>query len=133
MIAPIVLVATLVAPDPAPLRTALERCDRGAIAALTAIEPKRRAAFSGAAYDEQRAIATERAQLDAGLLGEGGAVASQPGPAPAAGDRVRAALEARQRRLDDARTVERAWRESLEDGRAAFLAQCTGRRDGNQP
>ncbi|WP_298198742.1 hypothetical protein [Novosphingobium sp.] len=136
MIAAPLLAVAIVAPDPAPLRSALERCDKGAIAALTAIEPKRRAAFSGAVYDEQRAIAEERARLDAApaaLAGpDGPAVVTQPG-AIAAPDRLRAALEARQRRLDDARTVERAWRESLEDGRAAFLAQCTNRRDGGQP
>ncbi|MBC2652968.1 hypothetical protein H7F50_15350 [Novosphingobium flavum] len=133
MIAAPLLAAAIVAPDPAPLRSALERCDKGAIAALTAIEPKRRAAFSGAVYDEQRAIAEERARLDAAPAApDGAAVVTQPG-AVAAPDRLRAALDARQRRLDDARTVERAWRESLEDGRAAFLAQCTNRRDGGQP
>lgn len=132
MIVALVLSAALAPPDPAPLRTALDRCDRGAIAALTALEPKRRAAFSGAVYDEQRAIARERAELDGALLGAelAGAPAAAGSPAP---DRARAALEARQRRLDDARTVERAWRETLEDGRAAFLAQCTNRRDGGQP
>ncbi len=137
MITTLLLSAALAPPDPAPLRTALDRCDRGAIAALTALEPKRRAAFSGAVYDEQRAIARDRAELDGPLLG------AEPAGAPAAAgstaitipapDRARAALEARQRRLDDARTVERAWRETLEDGRAAFLAQCTNRRDGGQP
>lgn len=134
MILPLILTAGLVPPDPAPLRTALERCDKGAIAALTALEPKRRAAFSGAVYDEQRAIAAERGQLDAAVLGIDQPTAPQPGAAPAtSADRLRAALDARQRRLDDARTVERAWRETLEDGRAAFLAQCTNRRDGGQP
>ena len=141
MIATLILSAALAPPDPAPLRTALDRCDRGAIAALTALEPKRRAAFSGAVYDEQRAIARDRAELDGALLGPAEpATAAPAAPAAtavpmtsAAPDRVRAALEARQRRLDDARTVERAWRETLEDGRAAFLAQCTNRRDGGQP
>ena len=138
MIAALLLSAALAPPDPAPLRTALDRCDRGAIAALTALEPKRRAAFSGAVYDEQRAIARERAELDGALLvptepAGASAAAGSPAITIAAPDRARAALEARQRRLDDARTVERAWRETLEDGRAAFLAQCTNRRDGGQP
>ena len=73
-------------------------------------------------------------KYDAAVLGIDQPTAPQPGAAPAtSADRLRAALDARQRRLDDARTVERAWRETLEDGRAAFLAQCTNRRDGGQP
>ena len=140
MIVPLVLAAGLVPPDPAPLRSALERCDKGAIAALTALEPKRRAAFSGAVYDEQRTLAEERARLDAIMIGPDAAPPALTPPtaaiapsAPSGAERARAAIDARQRRLDDARLVERAWRESLEDGRAAFLAQCTNRRDGGQP
>lgn len=130
MIVPLILAAALEAPDPAPLRSALNTCDRGAIAALTTAEPRRRATFSGLAYDEQRAIANERARLDLNLLPAQPTLANPLDPAVA--DRDRRALDARQRRLDDARTVERAWRESLEEARTAFLAQCTGKRDNER-
>lgn len=118
------LAAALTPPDPAPLRAALDSCDRGAIARLTATEPRRRAAFSSAAYDEQREIAAERARIDVASLTP---VAPTTAADPAVAERAR--LEARQRRLDDARTVERAWRDSLEESRSAFLAHCTGHRD----
>lgn len=123
---PLLLANALVAPDAAPLSEAVTRCDRAAVAAQAQAEPGRRAEFAMGVYAEQRAIAAERAGLDAATP----AVVSGP-----AGDAsltaARAALDARQRRLDDAVRVERAWREVNDELRAQFLAACTGRKANN--
>lgn len=107
------LADALVGPDPAPARAAVEQCNRAAMTAITAAEPRRRARFSSAVYDEERAIAAERAALDAGKTTASPAAVT--------------ALEMRQRRLDDARRVENAWRLSLDDLRADFLLNCASK------
>ena len=79
---PILLANALVAPDAAPLSEAVARCDRGAVASQAQAEPVRRAEFAKGVYAEQRAIATERAALDAAaqdLVAKGIAVLSQDG------------------------------------------------------
>ncbi|MBC2664586.1 hypothetical protein H7F51_03520 [Novosphingobium flavum] len=127
MIALALLAEALTAPDPVPLRTAVEKCDRAGMAALSRDEPHRRAVFAAAVYDEQRAISAERAALDASPAGGNGP--SEAGQATLGA--ARAALDARQRRLDNARADERAWRNLVEDWRADFLANCTGRRNAD--
>lgn len=117
---PILLANALVAPDAAPLSEAVARCDRGAVASQAQAEPVRRAEFAKGVYAEQRAIATERAALDASALTDELALTA-----------ARSALDARQRRLDDAVRVERAWRDLNDELRAQFLAACTGRRANN--
>jgi hypothetical protein len=120
------LANALVAPDAAPLSEAVSRCDRPAVAAHAQAEPIRRAEFAMGVYAEQRAIAAERAALDAATP----TVVS--GPAGGASlTAARDALDARQRRLDDAVRVERAWREVNDELRAQFLAACTGRKANN--
>lgn len=104
-------------PDPAPLRSAVESCDRTAMADLTRAEPRRRAEWADAIYREQRAIAMERAAL-------GSATAAVPVTLAS----TRAGLEARQQQLEDARAVERAWREFYDEYRADFLASCANRK-----
>ncbi|WP_374285339.1 hypothetical protein [Novosphingobium sp.] len=107
------LVLSVVSPDPEPLRAAVEGCERASLSELTRAEPRRRAEWAGAVYAEQRAIAAARAGL----------VPLDPAQAP-----VRAALDQRQQQLDDARAVERAWRDYYDEYRADFLASCSGRR-----
>mgnify|MGYP006943420748 CR=1 FL=1 len=87
---PILLANALVAPDAAPLSEAVARCDRGAVASQAQAEPVRRAEFAKGVYAEQRAIATERAALDASSLTDELAL-----------NAARSALDARQRRLSD--------------------------------
>lgn len=120
------LAAGLVAPDAEPLSEAVSRCDRAAVAAQTQAEPGRRAEFAKGVYAEQRAIAAERAALDAGTP-----AASSGAAGLASLTAARDALDARQRRLDDAIRVERAWREFGDELRAQFLAACTGRKPNN--
>lgn len=123
---PLLLANALVAPDAAPLSEAVTRCDRAAVAAQAQAEPTRRAEFAMGVYAEQRAIAAERSSLDAATP----AVVS--GPAGGASlTAAREALDARQRRLDDAVRVERAWRDLNDELRAQFLAACTGRKANN--
>jgi len=123
---PLFLANALIAPDAAPLSEAVSRCDRAAVAAQAQAEPSRRAEFAMGVYAEQRAIAAERAALDAATP----VVVS--GPAGGASlTAAREALDARQRRLDDAVRVERAWREVNDELRAQFLAACTGRKANN--
>lgn len=110
MIALIALLLGAVSPDPAPLRDAVTGCDRAAMGELTRAEPRRRAEWAGAVYAEQRAIAAAR----------GGLV---PGDAA-----TLAVLDQRQHQLDDARLVERAWRDYYDEYRTDFLASCSGRR-----
>lgn len=117
---PALLAYAMVAPDAAPLSEAVTRCDRVAVAAQAQAEPLRRAEFAKGVYAEQRAIATERAALDASALTDELAVTA-----------ARSALDARQRRLDDAVRVERAWRDLNDELRAQFLAACTGRKTNN--
>jgi len=114
---PALLAFAMVAPDPAPLSEAVARCDRGAVATQAQAEPARRAEFAKGIYAEQRAIAAERAALDASSLTDAQASTA-----------ARDALDARQRRLDDAVRVERAWRDLNDELRAQFLASCTGRK-----
>lgn len=116
----------LTPPDPAPLRTAVAACDRGAMAELTRAEPHRRAEWAEAVYREQRAIAAERAALIPSPATSGGTAAGQAGLATARGT-----LDARQQQLEDARAVERAWREFYDEHRADFLASCAGRKGGD--
>ncbi|WP_140420596.1 hypothetical protein [Novosphingobium sp. B 225] len=115
MIALLALLLGVASPDPAPLRAAVEGCDRTSVADLARAEPRRRAEWAGAVYAEQRAIAAARgglASADAAAL---------------------AGLDQRQQQLDDARAVERAWRDYYDEYRSDFLASCSGRRrdDGN--
>lgn len=119
-----VLIALLLGvtpPDPSPLRSAVEQCDRGAVAELVRAEPRRRAEFAAAIYREQRAVATDRA----------GVLTAAAGTSPAGATNLaaaRTALDARQQQLDDARAVERAWRDFVEEERADFLASCTAKK-----
>lgn len=123
MISILTLLLGLVPPDPAPLRGAVAQCDRGSIADLARAEPHRRAEFADAIYREQRAIASERAALAPA------ATASVATPAGQAGlTNARAALDARQQQLEDARAVERAWRDFFDEQRADFLASCSGKK-----
>jgi hypothetical protein len=119
---PLLLLANgLLAPDPAPIMAAVAGCDRATMAVLAKAEPHRRAEFAVAAYDEQRAIAAERARLvmePAGFVAPG-----QESWAPA-----QASLDFRQKRLDAARAAETAWRSTVEDLRADFLANCPTRK-----
>lgn len=113
MIPFLALLLGVVSPEPGPLRAAVEGCDRSSLSDLTRAEPRRRAEWAGAVYAEQRAIATARAALV---------------PTDPAALTTRTALEQRQQQLDDARSVERAWRDYYDEYRADFLASCSGRR-----
>lgn len=133
MMALLILADALTTPDFAPMHNAVEKCDREAMASLNKAEPHRRAEFAGAVYAEQRAIAEERAALGAPPAASGGnGNANGNGSSSPAGkaslEAARAALDARQRRLDDARTVEKAWREAVEELRADFLVNCDPRK-----
>ncbi len=122
----IVLVALLMgadAPDPVPVRAALERCDRPAMLALSRAEPRRRADFAEAIYREQRAIAAERAAL---VSTPGATVPSPAGVASL--QTARGGLDLRQQQIEDARATERAWRDYYEENRAAFLVGCSDKR-----
>lgn len=116
MIALALLLLGVTSPDPAPLRTAVEACDRGAMTTLARAEPRRRAEWAEAVYREQRAIAADRAALAP-------ATASPAGQATLAS--AQQALSARQQQLEDARAVERAWREFYDEYRIDFLASCS--------
>lgn len=111
-----------IAPDPEPLRQAVVECDRGAMATLARAEPRRRSEWAEAIYREQRSIAAERA-----ALGSGGATPAAQANLGAA----RTALDTRQQQLEDARAVERAWREFYDEHRADFLASCAGRKNAD--
>ncbi len=131
MMALLILADTLTTADFAPMHNAVEKCDREAMASLNKAEPHRRAEFAGAVYAEQRAIAEERAALGAPPAASGGSGNGNGSPSPAGRaslDTARAALDARQRRLDDARAVEKAWREAVEELRADFLVNCDPRK-----
>lgn len=117
---PFFLAYAMVAPDAAPLSEAVARCDRAAVSAQAQAEPVRRADFAKGVYAEQRAIASERAALDASAVTDELALTA-----------ARSALDARQRRLDDAVRVERAWRDLNDELRAQFLSSCTGRKANN--
>lgn len=116
MIQLIALVLSAVSPDPEPLRAAVIACERASLSELTRAEPRRRAEWAGAVYAEQRAIAAARAALV---------------PGDPALDPMRGALDQRQQQLDDARAVERAWRDYYDEYRADFLASCSARRRDN--
>ncbi|MDE2435033.1 MAG: hypothetical protein KGM49_02115 [Sphingomonadales bacterium] len=106
-------------PDPDPLRTAVEACDREAMATLAKAEPRRRAEWAEAIYREQRSIAADRAALAP-------AATTTAGQATLAS--AKSALDTRQQQLEDARGVERAWREYFDEYRADFLASCSTRK-----
>ena len=117
----LIMAAALTGPDPDSALGAVKACDRGAMQALTKAEPHRRSEWAAAAYAEQQAIARER-----GLLLFPGAV--PPTPAGQASlNLALAGLDARQKQLDDARAVERSWRELVDELRADFLANCAVR------
>lgn len=120
------LAGTLASPDAAPLSEAVSRCDRAEVSAQAQAEPRRRAEFAMGVYAEQRAIAAERAAFDASAPATPSGAAGQASLTAA-----RDALDARQRRLDDAIRVERAWRELNEELRAQYLAVCTARKPSN--
>lgn len=119
---PILLMAVPV-PDSEPVLAAVKACDRGEIRALIKDEPHRRTQFAAAIYAEQRAIAAERATL---LAAPAGTQATPAGQATAA--TALAQLDARQKQLDDARAIERAWRDLFDEARADYLANCSGAR-----
>jgi hypothetical protein len=126
MILSMLLLASLQVPDAAPALDAVKTCNRGEIRRMISSEPHRRTEFAAAAYAEQRAIAQERALLLAAPVTDPVAATpeGQPGTASALGQ-----LDARQKQLDDARDVEKAWRELFDVVREDFLANCSGRRD----
>lgn len=112
------MAAAFEGPDSAPALDAVKHCDRGAMQTLTKAEPHRRSQFAAAAYAEQQAIARERADLLARQQKETAA------PALAAIGTSIAALDARQRQLEDARAVEQGWRALVDELRTDFLANC---------
>ncbi len=110
--------AALVAPDAMPALEAVKTCNRAEIRRLINAEPHRRAEFATAAYERQRAIADARAAL----------VALPPADPAAPPNPAFAALDTQQRALDDARALERAWRELFDEVRADFLSNCNANR-----
>ncbi|PKB13967.1 hypothetical protein B0I00_2595 [Novosphingobium kunmingense] len=122
MIALPLLALAVSSPDPEPLRAAVEACDRTAMTTLARAEPRRRAEWAEAVYKEQRAIAADRAAILPSAQSASGAATLAS---------ARQGLEARQEQLNDARAVERAWREFYDEYRADFLSSCSARkRDG---
>ncbi|MFA7585345.1 MAG: hypothetical protein WCY11_03995 [Novosphingobium sp.] len=117
--ASILWASALAGPDARPLLDAVKACDRRAVSAATRAEPARRADFAALIYAQQQAIAAERA----GLLANRSPEVSPAGQASL--DLALAALDGRQRQLDDARVIERSWRELVDELRADFLANCT--------
>jgi hypothetical protein len=120
------LLSGMEVPDSAPALDAVKTCNRVEIRRMISSEPHRRTEFAAGAYAEQRAIAQERATL-----------LSTPTPGPGAGTPAGLAstanalgqLDARQKQLDDARAIERSWRELFDEMRVDFLANCNGKRD----
>ncbi|MEO0031257.1 MAG: hypothetical protein RIS94_1015 [Pseudomonadota bacterium] len=110
MIALPILLMGVPVPDSAPVLAAVKGCDRGEIRSMIRGEPHRRTEFAAAVYAEQRAIATERATLLAGPADQTVALAQ---------------LDARQKELEDARAIERAWRDLFDEARADYLANCS--------
>ena len=117
----------LTTPEFGPMHEAVQACDREVMASLNKAEPHRRAEFAGAVYAEQRAIAQERAELAPRIPGPGAPATASPA-GKASLDTARAALDERQKRLDEARAVEKSWREAVEELRADFLANCDSRK-----
>jgi hypothetical protein len=109
-------VIALTPPDITPLHDAVAKCDRDALASFAKAEPHRRAEFGDAFYSEQRSIAADRVALadSAGLSAAGRASL----------EAARGALDSRQKRLDDAKLVEKAWRDAVDELRADYLANC---------
>ena len=114
----LLMAAVFEGPEAAPALEAVKRCDRGAMQALTKAEPHRRSQFAAAAYAEQQAIARERSDLLARQ-----AKATVPADQTAIAASL-AALDARQRQLEDARAVEISWRALVDELRTDFLANC---------
>ncbi len=104
-------------PDAAPALAAVKTCNRSDMRAIIRDEPHRRTQFAAGAYAEQRAIAQERATL----------LATPPSGASgqATTTAALAQLDARQKQLDDARAIERSWRDLFDEVRADYLANCT--------
>lgn len=120
------LLSGMEVPDSAPALDAVKTCNRLEIRRMITSEPHRRTEFAASAYAEQRAIAQDRASLLAAPMpGSGaGTPAGQASTTNALGQ-----LDARQKQLDDARAVEKSWRELFDEMRADFLANCNGRKD----
>jgi hypothetical protein len=114
--------APLTAPDPSAMQEAVKACDRDAMGKLNKVEPHRRAEFAGAVYAEQVAIARARADLDA--------TAPTSASGRASLETARVSLDSRQKRLDDMKLVEKAWREAVEEMRADYLGNCDLHRRG---
>ena len=117
---PAIVVTASAPPDAVPMEDAVAACDRATMAQLAKAEPHRRARFAAGVYAEQRAIAAERAALPA--------IATTP-TGKAALDNARATLDARQKRLDDTKLTEQAWRSAVDEMRGDFLANCQGKHD----
>lgn len=118
MIALSLLMLGLEVPEAAPVIEAVKTCDRGEIRTLIKGEPRRRTQFAAAAYAEQRAIAVERSAL---LTLP--AASSPAGQASAVTGLAQ--VDARQKQLEDARAIERAWRDLFDEVRTDFLANCS--------
>lgn len=117
MIALPLLALAVDVPDASPVIEAVKTCDRAEIRSMIKGEPHRRTQFAAAAYAEQRAIAAERAALlvtPAAITPAG----------QASSDTALLQVDARQKQLDDARAIERAWRDLFDEARADFLANC---------
>ncbi|MEQ7873658.1 hypothetical protein ABDK56_06585 [Sphingomonas sp. ASV193] len=110
------------------LDQAIDKCDRGAVTPTFASDQSRRSAFMTAAYAEEAAIVGARADLRArqALLRAG---------KPMAGDNDRAlanasaALDDRQKSLDDQRTLEALRVEAIDVKRRYYLAKCASGKD----
>lgn len=114
-----VLLSGVTTPDAAPALEAVKTCDRVEIRRMINAEPHRRTEFAAAAYAEERSIATERSSLINAPVS-----ASPSGAATTA--TAMSAVDARQRQLDDAKAIERLWRDLFDEVRADFLANCNG-------
>jgi hypothetical protein len=112
-----ILALGLDVPEAAPVIAAVKACDRTEIRNLIKGEPHRRTQFAAAAYAEQRAIAAERATLL--VVPEAITPAGQASTTTAL-----LQVDARQKQLEDARAIERAWRDLFDEARADFLVNC---------
>jgi hypothetical protein len=109
-------VISLIPADIGPLHDAVAKCDRDSLASFAKAEPHRRAEFGDAFYSEQRAIAADRAALPDSVATSASGKASL--------EAARTAIDNRQKRLDDAKLVEKAWRDAVDELRADYLANC---------
>nr|WP_294848756.1 hypothetical protein [uncultured Sphingomonas sp.] len=127
----LIFLASLTATDLDTLDSAVERCSRAEVSPVFAQQAQRQSQFMTDAYREQESIVADRLDIAnrKRALREAGVTGLKGGDSLPELDLSAAAVEDRQRALNDKRLLESLRSDAMDAKRRYYLAHCSGTKE----